>query len=141
MTAADTGLPFDDIRNLIRLMPEPDQAAFDAACERDALLTKPAGSLGKLEKLAFWVAMWQGRKPQITRPLVAIFAGNHGVANQGVSAFPSSVTAQMVENFAAGGAAINQLCVAYDLGLKVFDLALEVPTGDITLEDAMDESS
>ncbi|MBC7282363.1 nicotinate-nucleotide--dimethylbenzimidazole phosphoribosyltransferase [Hoeflea sp.] len=134
-----SGLPFDDFRELLRNMPGPDTAALALARERDAQLTKPSGSLGRLEEIAFWLAAWTGRSPQVTRPLVAIFAGNHGVTAQGVSPFPSSVTAQMVENFAAGGAAINQICVANDLGLKIFDLALEVPTGDISVEAAMDE--
>lgn len=134
-----SGLPFDDFRELLRNMPGPDTAALAAARERDVQLTKPAGALGRLEEIAFWLAAWTGRSPQVTRPLVAIFAGNHGVTAQGVSPFPSSVTAQMVENFAAGGAAINQICIANDLGLKIFDLALEVPTGDISVEAAMDE--
>ena len=134
-----SGLPFDDFRDLLRNMPGPDTAALAVARERDAQLTKPAGALGRLEEIAFWLAAWTGRSPQVTRPLVAIFAGNHGVTAQGVSPFPSSVTAQMVENFAAGGAAINQICAANDMGLKIFDLALEVPTGDISVEAAMDE--
>jgi nicotinate-nucleotide--dimethylbenzimidazole phosphoribosyltransferase len=75
----------------------------------------------------------------VNRPVVAVFAGNHGVVAQGVSAYPASVTQQVVDNFAAGGAAINQICLAFDLGLKVYDLALEVPTGDITREPAMEE--
>jgi len=136
-----SGLPFEDFRELLRNLPGPDNAALAVARERDAQLTKPSGSLGRLEEIAYWLAAWTGRSPQVTRPLVAIFAGNHGVTAQGVSPFPSSVTAQMVENFAAGGAAINQICVANDLGLKIFDLALEVPTGDISVEAAMDERS
>ena len=134
-----TGLPFDDIRALLAAMPGPDTGAAQLVAERDAQLTKPPGALGKLEDLAQWLAMWSGRRPQITRPLVAIFAGNHGVTAQGVSPFPADVTAQMVGNFTNGGAAINQICVAHDLGLKVFDLALELPTGDISVEPAMDE--
>ena len=136
---ANTGLPFDDIRALLNELPGPDTHAARLVSERDSQLTKPAGSLGKLEEIAVWLATWTGRKPQITRPLVAIFAGNHGVTRQGVSPFPSDVTAQMVSNFTAGGAAINQICIAHDLGLKVFDLALELPTNDITQEAAMDE--
>ena len=134
-----SGLPFDDFRELLRNLPGPDTSALAVARERDSQLTKPAGALGRLEEIAFWLAAWTGRSPQVTRPLVAIFAGNHGVTAQGVTPFPPSVTAQMVENFAAGGAAINQICVANDLGLKIFDLALEVPTGDISVEAAMDE--
>jgi nicotinate-nucleotide--dimethylbenzimidazole phosphoribosyltransferase len=137
-----SGLPFDDFRALIPQMPGPDIAAIAAVRARDSVLTKPAGSLGRLEQIAEWLAGWQGRaRPAVTRPLVAVFAGNHGVTAQGVSAFPSAVTRQMVDNFAAGGAAINQLCLAYDLSLKVYDLALDIPTGDITREAALDEAA
>ncbi|MGH6760162.1 MAG: nicotinate-nucleotide--dimethylbenzimidazole phosphoribosyltransferase [Phyllobacterium sp.] len=135
-----TGLPFDDFRVLIDTLPGPDERATEIVRKRDKTLTKPAGSLGRLEEIAEWLAAWSGRSPpQVVRPLVAVFAGNHGVVEKGVSPYPASVTAQMVENFAAGGAAINQLCIANDLGLKVFDLALDYPTGDITEEAAMDE--
>ncbi len=142
MSMSSTALPFDDIRNLITSMPGPDLEAAEQVKARDGQLTKPAGSLGRLEELAEWAATWSSLgKPQVIRPLVAIFATNHGVANKGVSAFPSEVTRQMVENFAAGGAAINQICIAHDLGLKVFDLALDMPTPDITEEDALDEAN
>ena len=135
-----SGLPFDDIRALVAAMPGPETEAAADVRARDATLTKPPGSLGRLEAIAEWLAAWQGRAPPtVNRPLVAVFAGNHGVAARGVSAYPPAVTSQMVENFAAGGAAINQICRAYDLGLKVFDLALDLPTGDITVEAALDE--
>ncbi|HWU60639.1 MAG TPA: nicotinate-nucleotide--dimethylbenzimidazole phosphoribosyltransferase [Ensifer sp.] len=134
-----SGLPFDDFRELLNNLPGPDVRALEAARKRDAQLTKPPGALGRLEEIAFWLAAWSGRSPQVTRPLVAIFAGNHGVTRQGVSPYPPEVTEQMVANFTAGGAAINQICVTYDLGLKVFDLALQIPTGDITQEAALSE--
>ena len=137
---SSSGLPFDDIRQLIAGMPGPDMAAADSVRARDKDLTKPIGSLGRLEEIAEWLAAWQGKAPpRVDRPLVCVFAGNHGVVAQGVSAYPQSVTRQMLENFAAGGAAINQICAAYDLGFKVFDLALDLPTGDFTQEDALDE--
>jgi nicotinate-nucleotide--dimethylbenzimidazole phosphoribosyltransferase len=140
MIPSASGLPFDDIRALVNAMPGPDSEAAAMVRARDATLTKPAGSLGRLEEIAEWLAAWQGRAPPaVERPLVAIFAGNHGVAARGVSAYPAAVTRQMVENFSAGGAAINQICRVYDLGLKVFDLALDLPTGDITVEAALDE--
>ena len=132
-------LPFDDFRELLGSLPGPNEVAARAVRDRDRELTKPAGALGRLEEIAEWLAAWQGRAPAVTRPLVAVFAGNHGVVERGVAAFPPSVTRAMVENFAAGGAAINQICVANDLGLKVFDLALDVPTGDITREAALGE--
>lgn len=134
-----SGLPFDDFRKLLNDLPGPIEHAVDAVRQRDATLTKPPGALGRLEEIAEWLAAWTGRTPAVTRPLVAVFAGNHGVTEQGVSPYPSSVTAQMVENFAAGGAAINQICIAHDLGLKVFDLALDVPTVDFTKDAALSE--
>jgi len=134
-----SGLPFDDFRNLIANLPGPDSRALVDARERDGRLTKPPGALGRLEEIAFWLAAWSGRKPAVNRPLVAIFAGNHGVTRQRITPFPSEVTKQMVANFSNGGAAINQICATYDLGLKVFDLALDYPTGDITEEAALSE--
>ena len=140
VVAASSGLPFDDFRALLKQMPPADEAAVAKVRARDAHLTKPAGSLGRLESLVEWLAAWQGKAPPaVNRPLVAIFAGNHGVTAQGVSAFPAAVTRQMVDNFAAGGAAINQICLTYDLSLKVYDLALDVPTGDITQTAALEE--
>jgi nicotinate-nucleotide--dimethylbenzimidazole phosphoribosyltransferase len=138
MTAASR--PFDDIRALLVKMPGPDEAAIAAARQHEAELTKPAGSLGRLEDIAGFLAGWQASaRPHIEKPLVAVFAGNHGVVAQGVSPYPQSVTAAMVANFKAGGAAINQICKTFDLSLKVYELALEKPTGDITQGPAMDE--
>ncbi len=141
MTIAATGLPFDDIRRLMRDLPAADLEAIGQCRARDAQLTKPPGALGKLEAMAEWVAAWQGSyPPRISRPVVAVFAGNHGVVAQGVAAYPAEVTAQMVANFQGGGAAVNQICKTFDLGLKVFELALEKPTRDITLDAALDEA-
>lgn len=138
---AATGLPFDDIRSLFHTMPGIDLESVESVRARDAQLTKPGGSLGRLEEIVEWLAGWQALSPpRITRPLVAVFAANHGVTDKGISAFPASVTRQMVENFAAGGAAVNQICVAHGLGLKVFDLALDMPTPDISEEDAFSEA-
>ena len=118
-----------------------DAEAVAAVRARDATLTKPAGALGRLEEIVEWLAAWQGRAPpRIDQALVAVFAGNHGVVKQGVAAFPPDVTRQMVANFRNGGAAINQLCKTFDLGLKVFELALEIPTRDITEEAALGEA-
>ncbi|MBS7698527.1 MULTISPECIES: nicotinate-nucleotide--dimethylbenzimidazole phosphoribosyltransferase [unclassified Chelatococcus] len=142
MDMSASGLPFDDVRRLIPMMPGPDEDAVATVKARDQDLTKPAGALGRLEDIVEWVAAWQGKgQPEIRRPIVCVFAGNHGVVKHGVSPYPQSVTRQMLENFAAGGAAINQICAAYDLGFKVFDLALDLPTGDFTEDAALDEKS
>lgn len=130
----------DEIRDLLAEFRPPDEDAAQAAIMREATLTKPAGALGRLEELVQWLAMWQGRHPpKIDHPQVAIFAGSHGVAEQGVSAYPPSVTGQMVQNFIDGGAAINQLCSTYDADLRVYEMALEQPTADFTRGPAMDE--
>ncbi|MEP9378276.1 nicotinate-nucleotide--dimethylbenzimidazole phosphoribosyltransferase [Aquabacter sp. CN5-332] len=140
MQPTATGLPFDDIRHLISTMPGPDVAAREAAQERQGQLLKPPGALGRLEDIAVHLAAWQGKAmPTIDRPMVAVFAGTHGVSARGVSPYPASVTKEMLAAFTAGKAAINQICAAFDAGLRVFDLALDIPTGDITCEAALDE--
>ena len=130
----------DEMRGVMRDLPGPDAAAAATVAAREAELTKPAGALGRLEDLTAWLASWQGRPdPAVDRPRVAVFAGNHGVVARGVSAYPSEVTAQMVQNFVAGGAAINQMCQAFDAELRVYELDLETPTADFTEAAAMDD--
>jgi len=137
--AADNVDPFDDFRALFAKFPAPDAAAIEQARLRQQQLTKPLGALGQLEDIAIWLAGWRGQeRPLIAKPLVAVFAGNHGVTKQNITPFDPAATQQMVDNFSKGGAAINQICVAYNLGLKVYDLALDYPTHDITKEAAMD---
>jgi len=141
MTNAVSGLPFDDIRNLLRDLPEADREAAARCRAHEQRLTKPPGALGRLESISEWLASWQAHyPPRADRPVVAVFAGNHGVVAQGVAAYPAAVTAQMVANFQAGGAAVNQICKTFDLGLKVFELALGHPTRDITAAPALDEA-
>ncbi len=131
---------YADVIELLTIPPDGDESAVAAVRARDAQLTKPAGSLGALEGLVEFLARWQGRaQPRLDNPMVTIFAGNHGVTDQGVSAFPREVTAQMVANFTNGGAAISQICALHEINLRVFELALELPTGDITLEPALDD--
>jgi nicotinate-nucleotide--dimethylbenzimidazole phosphoribosyltransferase len=131
---------YADVIELLTIVPDGDESAVMAVRQRDAQLTKPAGSLGALEGLVEFLARWQGRaRPRLDNPMVTIFAGNHGVTDQGVSAFPREVTAQMVANFTNGGAAISQICALHEINLRVFELALELPTGDITQEAALDD--
>lgn len=141
MTNKATGLPFDDIRNLLKDLPEADADAVAACRARDSQLTKPPGALGRLESIAEWLCAWQGRHPpKAERVVVAVFAGNHGVVAQGVAAYPPVVTKQMVANFQNDGAAVNQICKTFGLGLKVYELALDHPTRDITQDAALDEA-
>ena len=130
----------DEIRALSAHLPGPDLEAGTLAATRQTQLTKPPGALGRLEELAIWLATWQARHPpQLNHPRTLVFAGNHGVAARGVSAYPATVTAQMVQNFIVGGAAVNQLCRAFDIGLKVYEMNLDAPTADIVVEPAMSE--
>lgn len=130
-----------EFRALLSDLPGPDAEAAAAAAAREPQLTKPPGSLGRLEDLAQWLAAWQGRHPARLEALrTCVFAGNHGVAALGVSAFPASVTAQMVANFQAGGAAVNQLCRSVGAELSVTVLELDRPTADFTQGPAMTES-
>ncbi|MFC7428153.1 nicotinate-nucleotide--dimethylbenzimidazole phosphoribosyltransferase [Nocardia tengchongensis] len=133
----------------------PDPIVWAAAEERQAQLTKPAGALGRLEKLANWVSACQGICPpkQFERARVVVFAGDHGVARHGVSAYPSEVTAQMVANFLHGGAAVNVLARLADASVRVADIAVDGDTapeisrhkvrrssGSIDREDALSEA-
>jgi nicotinate-nucleotide--dimethylbenzimidazole phosphoribosyltransferase len=130
----------EEIRALMAHLPGPDLEAGAAAALREQQLTKPAGALGRLEELAAWLAIWQGRHPPtLNHPRTIVFAGNHGVAARGVSAYPAAVTAQMVQNFIAGGAAVNQLCKTIDADLRVYEMNLDTPTGDIVEGSAMSE--
>ncbi len=129
------------MRQILRRLPGPDQAAQTKVVERQRELTKPPGSLGRLEEIAEWLACWQGRAhPRIEHPRVAVFAGAHGVARRGVSAYPPEVTQQMVKNFLDGGAAINQLAATIDADLKIYELDLAHPTDDFTQGAAMSEA-
>ncbi|MCC7321856.1 MAG: nicotinate-nucleotide--dimethylbenzimidazole phosphoribosyltransferase [Rubellimicrobium sp.] len=130
-----------EFRDLLAAAPAEDAAARAAAGARNARLTKPPAALGRLEDLALWYAGWRGEaRPGLERPQVIVFAGNHGVVAQGVSAFPSEVTVQMVANFAAGGAAINQLARTFGASLSVHPLELDRPTADFTRGPAMSEA-
>lgn len=141
MTDTSVAANLDEIRALLEVLPGPNLEAGAAAIQRQGELTKPTGSLGRLEELACWLATWQGRgQPRLERPHTAVFAGNHGVATQGVSAYPPDVTAQMVRNFIDGGAAVNQLCTVADADLRVYEMDLEHPTRDFTTAPAMDEA-
>ncbi|MEU6561943.1 nicotinate-nucleotide--dimethylbenzimidazole phosphoribosyltransferase [Nocardia nova] len=133
----------------------PDARVRDEAERRQLELTKPGGALGRLETLGNWVAACQGLCPprQFERARVVVFAGDHGVARHGVSAYPSEVTAQMVANFLAGGAAVNALARLAGATVRVVDIAVDADTdpsvsahkirrssGSIDREDALTEA-
>ena len=129
----------DNFRALLADAPGPDVQAISAASDRNAQLTKPPGALGRLEDLAIWYGGWRGdARPRINAPQVIVFAGNHGITAQGVSAFPAEVTEQMVMNFQHDGAAINQLAKVAGARMDVVAIDLDRPTADFTQAPAMD---
>lgn len=132
---------FADLRGALAGLPMFDEAAAEAARARQAQLTKPPGSLGRLEDVAVFMAGWRGEaRPRIAQAQALVFAGNHGICAQGVNPYPQEVTVQMVANFQAGGAAINQLCRASGAELSVIALELDRPTADFTQGTAMSEA-
>ncbi len=129
-----------DLSGLADHLPGADPAAA-AARARQNSLTKPPGSLGRLEEIAEFMAAWRATaRPEIWKAQALVFAGNHGICAQGVNPYPQEVTVQMVANFQHGGAAINQLCKANGAELDVIALELDRPTGDFTQGPAMSEA-
>ncbi|WP_029014203.1 nicotinate-nucleotide--dimethylbenzimidazole phosphoribosyltransferase [Niveispirillum irakense] len=132
----------EEIRRVLRDLPGPDLEAATSALQREQTLLKPRGALGRLEDLVQWLATWQGNAPpELTHPRIAVFAGAHGITAHGVSAYPASVNAQMVQAFLNGHAAVNQLATAADSDLRVYEMELDRPTADFTLGAAMDEAT
>lgn len=129
------------ISRLLQDLPGPDDAAQAQTREREQRLTKPAGALGRLEELTAWLAAWQGHyPPHLQRMAACVFAGNHGIVAHGVSAFPAEVTAQMVGNFYAGGAAVSRLCKVFGIELRIIALALDRPAFDFTRGASLSEA-
>ena len=117
-------------------VPILDEAAMDAARARQAVLTKPTGALGRLEDLSIWLCGAQATCPPrpFERARVVVFAGDHGVAASGVSAYPSEVTAQMVGNFLAGGAGVNVLARQMGATVRVVDMSVATDMTDAPIE-------
>ena len=131
---------FSELRTACLDLPGGHPASSAVVAQRESSLTKPPKSLGRLEDLVAWLAHWQGHvPPRLERVDILVFAGSHGVTKRGVSAYPAEVTAQMVANFASGGAAINQLARTAGARLRVIPLELDRPTADFTERPALGE--
>ncbi len=133
------GSPFDDFRAVAASLRGPDGAAEDRLRRVFSSSREGLAGLGQVAGLALWLARWSSAGPVVRRPQMAVFAGTHGVAALGVGDPGGEPTDVLVEGHAAGGTVLNQVCAANDLGLKVFDLALHLPTADMTREPALDE--
>ncbi|MEC3981747.1 nicotinate-nucleotide--dimethylbenzimidazole phosphoribosyltransferase [Amycolatopsis sp. H20-H5] len=147
---SETDIQFADIE-------QPDEHARSAAIALHGELIKPAGSLGRLEELGVWIAACQGQSPPrpFTRPRVVVFAGDHGIAAKGVSAYPAEVTAQLIGSMLTGGAAINVLAASAGASVRVIDMAVDTDapatrsigefkvrrsSGSIDVEDALTDT-
>jgi nicotinate-nucleotide--dimethylbenzimidazole phosphoribosyltransferase len=138
-----TSVPFQSKAVFIDALSDlssADLGAIATVRSRQNILTKPQGSLGRLETIVEWLTGWQRHGPTLNTPKCIVFAGNHGITAQGISAYPSDVTKQMVANFEAGGAAINQLCNMSDIALDIIPVDIDSPTKDITCSPAMNEA-
>jgi len=115
------------LAELLSAIAPPPPGGADAAERHLDSLTKPAGSLGRLEEIALRLALLRGGAPEVRHPVIFTFAADHGVAAEGVSAYPQVVTAQMVENFLRGGAAVNVLARQAGARLVVADFGVAAP--------------
>lgn len=135
-----SGLPFDDIRALANNLPTPDEEAGTLARTRDGDLEILFGPNGRQAELSAWLASYSGKSPSVNRPMLALFAGTHKVREH-VPDNHREATLATVTRLAAGGAPVNQVCAMHDIGLKVFDLALQIPVDDIASREALDEKA
>ncbi len=128
----------DELRREFASMSPPSEEAAAAATQRAASVLRPAGALAQLDELAVWVAGWQGTgEPIIEEPAVLVFAGDHGVAVEGVSAYPSDITAAMLAAVERGQASINALAGAVGASVRVIDVGVGSPTGNLRVEPAL----
>ena len=126
------------LAGLLAELPGPDRSAHDQVAARAATVLRPAGAFARLDAVASWLAGWQGTAtPGVQRPHVAVFAADHGVAVDGVSAYPADVTAAMVEAIRSGVATITVLAREAGATLELFDVGVGRPTGNIRVTDAM----
>jgi len=120
-------------------LPQPDEASADAVRERSRDVLRPAGALARLDEVAGWLASWQRTvSPSVKAPALIVFAGDHGVTSEGVSAYPSEVTAAMLRALREGVATASVLAGELGATVRVVDCGVGAPTGNIAVEPAMD---
>jgi nicotinate-nucleotide--dimethylbenzimidazole phosphoribosyltransferase len=128
------------VMTLPRHLPEPDEDARAEVVQRAAQVLRPAGAFARLDEVAAWLAGWQGTpRPAVTRPALIVFAADHGVATEGVSAYPSGVTASMLDALRSGVATATALAREVGAAVHVVDAGVGRPTGNIAVEPALDE--
>ena len=129
----------DDLRAALAQLPPPDQAAMRAVANRASEVLRPRGALKRFDDLAVWLAGWQrSDRPMVAAPGVLVFVADHGVVEEGVSAYPATVTAEMLRALRAGRATASVLARELGATLTVVDVGVGRPTGNLAIEPAMD---
>lgn len=127
------------LQDLLEELPAPDRYSADAVADRVADILRPTGALARLDELAVWLACWQRTNtPTVDRPACLIFAGDHGVTVDGVSAYPAEVTPAMVAAIAADKASISAMAAVAGASVTTIDVGVGRPTGNLRVEPAMD---
>ncbi|MAQ55507.1 MAG: nicotinate-nucleotide--dimethylbenzimidazole phosphoribosyltransferase [Rhodospirillales bacterium] len=135
-----SSINFSEILKLLDDLPIVDLESTKTAQKHENKKAVSVGSFGRLDEIISWLSLWQGKyPPRIDHPRICIFAGNHGVTDQGITQYSSNMTAKMVQDCISGGAPVNQLAVLADADLRVYEMALEQPTQDFTQGPAMTE--
>jgi len=130
----------DRIARLLEDLPAPDEGARRAVAERAASVLRPADALARLDGIAAWLAGWQRtERPGVEAPAAVVFVADHGVAHEGVSAYPAAVTAAMLDALQAGAATAAALARTLGATLDVVDVGVGRPTGNIAREPALDD--
>lgn len=138
MKQRESGLPFDDFRNLVKSLPDANESAGTHTAEQFVENSPPAN---RVKSFCEWYSLWSGRSPVVHRPLMTLFCGTHQVTDKLDGSRDSDWLLESVSKVAEGGDVINRLCHQQDMGLKLFDLALQIPVADISQEAALDEKS
>jgi nicotinate-nucleotide--dimethylbenzimidazole phosphoribosyltransferase len=128
----------EEVARLLAGAPDPDRASAAAVAERARRVLRPAGALARLDELAAWLAAWQrSTRPAVRRPAAVVFAADHGVARQGVSAYPAEVTGAMLKALREGAATACVMARHVGAALQVVDVGVGDPTGDLVSEPAL----
>jgi len=138
MKQRESGLPFDDFRNLVKSLPPANE---DAVQHTAMQLAEHQSNSSKVRTLCEWYSRWSGRSPIVHRPLMTLFGGTHALTSKLDMGSNAAWLLDNVSEVAEGSNAINRLCHQQDMGLKLFDLALQVPVADISEEPGLDEKS
>jgi nicotinate-nucleotide--dimethylbenzimidazole phosphoribosyltransferase len=131
----------DDLTDLLSSLPEPDEGSVEAVHRRASEVLRPAGALARLDEVAAWLAGWQRTpRPRVERPSAALFVADHGVATEGISAYPAEVTGDVLAALRAGRATANAMAEAGGVRLEIVDVGVGRPSRNLIREPALSEA-